>query len=138
MPSPAQAAANAANARLSTGPRTAEGKAHSSRNATRHGLASEQNFIARGEEEEFAQFSDSLFQQLAPVGILEMTEFDFILHSVWSLRRCRLIEAGLMERGLDSLLDERTGKTLDRLARYAAYHHRAYRGALKQLRAYQT
>ena len=38
MSSQAQIAANRANAQLSTGPRTEEGKAASSRNAYRHGL----------------------------------------------------------------------------------------------------
>jgi len=38
MASPAQIAANRANARKSTGPRTAEGKRASRRNALRHGL----------------------------------------------------------------------------------------------------
>jgi hypothetical protein len=39
MTSPRQTAANRANARRSTGPRTAAGRARSSRNATRHGLS---------------------------------------------------------------------------------------------------
>ena len=38
MVSARKLAANRANARLSTGPRTAAGKAHSARNAVRHGL----------------------------------------------------------------------------------------------------
>jgi hypothetical protein len=39
MTSPRKTAANRANARRSTGPRTAAGRARSSRNATRHGLS---------------------------------------------------------------------------------------------------
>ena len=40
--SPARLAANRANALRSTGPRTAEGKARSSQNATTHGLTASQ------------------------------------------------------------------------------------------------
>ena len=50
MSSPAQAAASAANALLSTGPRTDAGKGRSSRNAVTHGLTSKQLVIAPGEE----------------------------------------------------------------------------------------
>src|SRR5262245_26259937 len=120
MTSPARAAANAVNAQLSTGPRSEEGKALSSRNATRHGLTSQQNFIAPGEQEEFDELFDSLLQNLAPADGVEMLQFDTILHAAWSLRRCRTIEATLMEGGLEALLDERIAKTLDRLQRYAA------------------
>ena len=66
MTSPARAAANAANAQLSTGPRTEEGKTKSSRNALKYGLACEQNFIVPGEEEEFEELHKSLIENLAP------------------------------------------------------------------------
>jgi hypothetical protein len=43
-----------------------------------------------------------------------------------------------MTNGLDSLLDERTAKTLDCLQRYANSNHRAYFFALKELRVVQN
>lgn len=43
-----------------------------------------------------------------------------------------------MTNGLDSLLDERTAKTLDRLQRYAASNQRAYFSALRELRVVQN
>ena len=46
MFSEARQTANAANARLSTGPRTNEGKASSSQNARTHGLTAAQLVIA--------------------------------------------------------------------------------------------
>ena len=51
--SPAQLAANAANAQNSTGPRTSEGKTRSSQNSYKHGLTAREVVIAPGEQEEF-------------------------------------------------------------------------------------
>ena len=138
MSSPAQAAASAANALLSTGPRTDAGKARSSRNAVKHGLTSKQLVIAPGEEEEFADFHGSLLAQLAPEGALEMGLFNMLVHAGWNLQRFRVLEAQLMTNGIQSLLDESTAKALDRLQRYAASNQRSYYSALKELRTVQT
>ena len=138
MSSPAQAAASAANALLSTGPRTDAGKARSSRNAVKHGLTSKQLVIAPGEEEEFAEFHDSLLAQLAPEGALEVGLFNMLVHAGWNLQRFRTLEAQLMTNGVASLLDESTAKALDRLQRYAASNQRSYYSALKELRSVQT
>ena len=85
MSSPAQAAASAANALLSTGPRTDAGKARSSRNAVKHGLTSKQLVIAPGQEEEFAELHESLLAQLAPEGALEMGLFNMLVHAGWKV-----------------------------------------------------
>jgi hypothetical protein len=53
MISQAHQTANAANARLSTGPRTAEGKARSSQNVRTHGLTATELVIAAEDREEF-------------------------------------------------------------------------------------
>jgi hypothetical protein len=55
--SPAQLAANAANAQHSTGPRTTEGKDRSSQNASKHGLTAREVVIGAGEQEEFDSIS---------------------------------------------------------------------------------
>jgi hypothetical protein len=120
MTSTARAAANAANASLSTGPRTDEGKARSSRNAVKHGLTSRQLVIAPGQEDEFAELHDSLLAQLAPEGAIEMSLFNLLLHAAWNLQRFRTLEAQLIGTDFDAILDETTAKALDRLNRYAA------------------
>jgi hypothetical protein len=43
-----------------------------------------------------------------------------------------------MTNGLDSLLDERTAKTLDRLQRYSNSNQRSYFAALRELRTVQN
>jgi hypothetical protein len=138
MTASTRATANVANSQLSTGPRTEEGKARSSRNAVKHGLTSKHLVIAPGEEEEFAELHDSLLAQLSPDGALEMGLFRMLVHAAWNLERFRVLEAQLVTNGLDSLLDERTAKTLDRLQRYAASNQRAYFSALRELRVVQN
>src|SRR5262245_18890394 len=64
MASPAQVKANKANSKLSTGPRTAEGKARSSRNGTSHGLSAADVIVFPGEEQAFADLHTSLIQDL--------------------------------------------------------------------------
>ena len=138
MTASTRATANLANAQLSTGPRTEEGKSRSSRNAVKHGLTAKHLVIGPGEEEEFAELHDSLLAQLSPQGPLEMGLFNMLCHAAWNLERFRALEAQLMTSGLDSLLDERTAKALDRLQRYAASNQRAYFSALKELRTVQN
>ena len=138
MTSPARAAANAANAQLSSGPTTEAGKARSSRNAVKHGLTSKELVIAPGEEQEFTELHDALLDQLAPEGALEMGLFNMIVHAQWQLQRFRALEAQLTANGVDSLLDESTAKALDRLHRYAAANQRSYFKALKELSVIQN
>jgi hypothetical protein len=137
MTATARAAVNAANASLATGPRTEEGKARSSRNAVKHGLASKQLVHRPGERQEFAELHDSLLEQLAPEGALEMGLFSMVRHAAWSLQRFRTLEAQLMTNGLESLLDESTAARLDCLQRHTTANQRAYFSALKQLRDVQ-
>jgi hypothetical protein len=66
MTATARATANVANASLSTGPRTEEGKARSSRNAVKHGLTSKHLVIAPGEEQEFASTPPGTCNASAP------------------------------------------------------------------------
>jgi hypothetical protein len=138
MTSDAKAAANAANARLSTGPRTEEGKAVSSRNALKHGLTSKDLVVREDEREEFESLKSDLETELAPEGALETLTFNQILHAAWNLQRFRRLEAWLMAGDVDPILDDSAAKTLDRLYRYARTAERTYDRASKQLQALQT
>ena len=71
MSSEARQSANAANAQLSTGPRTAEGKARSSQNARTHGLTASQLFIPAESREEFDKLHDELQADIRPQGALQ-------------------------------------------------------------------
>jgi hypothetical protein len=67
-----------------------------------------------------------------------MSLFNTVVHAAWNLQGFRALEAQLMTNGLDSLLDERTAKALDRLQRSANSNRRAYFSALKELRVVQN
>ena len=134
-----QIEANRANARHSTGPSTEEGKAASSQNARVHGLCSRQLHIADAEESAiFASLRDALSLELAPFGELELLHFDALLHAQWNLRRCRMNEANLLASVPDPFLDPATRAALKTLAIYTARHERAFRSAMKELKALQN
>jgi hypothetical protein len=133
-----QAAANAANAQLSTGPRTEEGKARSSQNALKHGLTAKELVIREDEREEFEELRIDLTNHVEPEDPLEVVALNHAIHAVWNLKRYRRLEADLMANGLDPILDESSAKVLDRLHRYAGRAERAYYRAMEELRKLQT
>ena len=138
MATPAQQAANAANAQRSTGPRTAEGKACSAQNARTHGLTTRDLVVADGEREEFEQFQSSLLDEIRPAGELEATVFHQLVHAAWNLRRIRRLESELWQNEPNPLATDESSKPFDRLARYHARTERSYYRALKELKDLQT
>src|SRR3982074_1771785 len=71
MSSDAQIKANQANSKLSTGPSTEEGKAASSRNNFRHGLASGQLIIDGECQEDFDDLLRGLLEEHQPTNSTE-------------------------------------------------------------------
>jgi hypothetical protein len=92
MTSDAKRAANQRNARNSTGPRTATGKAASSRNSLRHGLLARETCLPDEDPREFARLREQLFAALDPDGVFEEACCDRIADSIWRLRRAGRIE----------------------------------------------
>ena len=129
--------ANQANARLSTGPQTPEGKARSSQNARKHGLSARQVVIAPQEREEFEDFLASYQDDLQPQGMLEQDLFNQLALAAWNLRRISRLEAGLATDG-DPLATESAAAALQRLARYHTRAERTFFRSLRELRALQT
>lgn len=96
MASERQIAANRANARFSTGPRTAEGKALVGRNAMTHGLTAYGGLLAGESPEEFFEMRRSVLEELAPESPIESELADRIVSLLWRLRRIPAFEAAIL------------------------------------------
>jgi hypothetical protein len=131
--------ANAANAQLSTGPRTEEGKRQSSQNARTHGLTAQHPVIPDEDRAAFDQLRAQLLAETKPQGTLQQIIFEELVHSAWNLRRVRAMEAELNASAPDALLtnDEPAAK-LERLARHHTRIERAFFRSLRELKALQT
>ncbi len=79
--------ANRANARKSTGPKSAQGKKAVSQNARRHGILSTHLVLEGESREDFDRLLATLQAELSPVGLLEMTLVERIAVSMWRQRR---------------------------------------------------
>jgi len=101
-----QLAANRANAALSTGPRTPEGKARSSRNARRHGFAASDFAVVRLEDlEAVARLKDDLVAVYQPVNSQELFAIERVALAQHALLRCARLESGLFTTCLNEALD---------------------------------
>jgi hypothetical protein len=83
------------NARASTGPRTVEGKARTSRNAVSSGLFSTRDFVRPEEAADYAELRDTLWDELHPSTLLETTQTAEIVSATWRLHRCAALETAL-------------------------------------------
>ena len=144
MSTPAQIAANIANAQSSTGPRTETGKATSAKNGITLGLFTATDFIRPSEQETYAELQLQLNCDLAPVGVLETTLVDEIRRATWKLRRCAQVEANLANSADDDTLDPlesddtRAEKIQRSVDRARAQAHRLLHKCTAELRKLQT
>jgi len=97
--SPAQLAANRANAQLSTGPRTPAGLQKSSRNAVKSALTGRTVLLPSDDVQEYAAFLAQFHADLAPVGALESELVQIIVDCHWRLRRIQELEYALYNHG---------------------------------------
>ena len=80
-----QTAANQANAKKSTGPRTKEGKANSKMNAVTHGLLSQYTVMSGEDADQFEALRTMLCEEFKPVGGYEETLADDLAGHYWRL-----------------------------------------------------
>ena len=141
--------ANRRNAQRSTGPKTQAGKAASSRNATRHGLAGNSIVVLPTEDpDDLDQLTATITAEFKPAGDTE----EFFVHQMiaarWKLLRIQRLEAGAYDEIFEAETDRWTpadpdrrvldklscsGNILEKLERYAAAADRLYTKSLRQL-----
>jgi hypothetical protein len=92
---------NRQNALQSSGPKTANGKRNSSRNATKHGFFAEEFLLTDEEKVEYRTLQRTLGEQLQPTTVLQCFAVEKITCCCW---RCKLA-ARLEARRLSVLLE---------------------------------
>jgi hypothetical protein len=95
-----------------TGPRTVEGKAKSSMNALKHGLAARTPLIPGEDEEEFKEFVWDVVEDLRPQGPVQAELAQRVAVLMWKRRRL----AGAEEQALCELRERYAARTSRRLA----------------------
>ena len=88
-----QIAANRKNALLSTGPKTMEGKAIVSGNATKHGILTSKVFVQEGLQEEFSKMREGFYLEFQPKGDLETFLLERVISCAWRLALITQVEA---------------------------------------------
>ncbi len=146
MATAAQVIANQANAQHSTGPKTTEGKAASSRNAVAHGLSSPFTVLAHESQEEFNELIDCLTAEHQPANPHQAFLVDQLATSQWQLARAQRLITNAFEQlaavvpdpaDADARIVARMFETnpnaLTTLQRYAAQAERSYYKAYTSL-----
>jgi hypothetical protein len=98
-PSERRLAANRANAQLSTGPTTSEGKAVSSLNAVKTGLTGRTVLLPIEDADAYEAHMARYQEEFQPVGEREKTLVQNLADTQWRLNRIPSLEAGLFALG---------------------------------------
>src|SRR4051812_37783949 len=92
-------AANRANAQVSTGPTTSEGKAKSSLNAVKTGLTGRTVLLPSEDAALYRAHVERFHQELQPIGERETTLVQNLADTQWRLNRIPGLEAALFALG---------------------------------------
>ena len=103
MLSQAQIDANRRNAKKSTGPVSAEGKAACALNALKSGIYASSHVIPGEDPAELEALTDAYFHQYQPADPTQLALVDTLAATEWTQRRLRRIEAELWAFQIDSL-----------------------------------
>lgn len=128
-----RAETNRANAQLSTGPRTPEGKSASSLNALRHGLTAQSPVIPGEDAAAYDAFVKDFLDSLKPSGALERELVLTIADTSWRLNRASRLESGALAANAEDSL-----KLLNSLSTHAQRLSRQREKAIQQVRQIQA
>lgn len=139
--SAAKIAANIANSKKSTGPRTAEGKEKVSRNARKHGFTCARLYVPAGMESLLAEIEAEYRAAIHPEGLLEEDLFLQLRNARFNMERAQLLmdDLGLAsDTELDPLADPELRKDYLIYHRYFAQAQSTFLRMLNELRKLQT
>jgi hypothetical protein len=126
MSTPAQIAANQANALASTGPTSEIGRKTVSANAVKHGFCSKVHTLLPGEEDPFAEYLQGYIKTYVPLGAPEEDLVRSLADNSWRLQKITALERALLIR-LETVEPEAYDDTLKELRRMSTYGHRTQR-----------
>ena len=148
MATQAQITANRQNAQSSTGAKTPEGKAASSKNATKHGLSSSFNVLAHEDQDEFDALLDRLEAEHEPSNHHQAFLAGQLAKTWWLLCRAQRLEAKAFDHlaGVQFEEDDADARIIAQmfktnpnayvsLQRYAVQAERSYYKAYRELKA---
>ena len=125
MASPAQIAANRANAQKSTGPRSVEGKSASRFNALKHGIDAASIVIPGEDPADYDALVADYHRDFRPQSPSETFHVDTMLRADWQKRRLQRVEADLHRTLLaETPGDSPAAKLLARVQRQIAAFER--------------
>ena len=95
-------AANRANAQKSTGPKTPQGKAYSSQNATTHGMLASIAVLRSENPEAFDAFVQVHVDRIHPVDDIESAICYQMAALTWRIRRATAVETHMMDLAMET------------------------------------
>ena len=130
MTTSAQLAANQANAQHSTGPKTPEGKAISTRNNFKHGCSGAFTVLPWESQNEFDLLLGSLREEHKPSGLTETILVDKMAQAIWLSKRAQMLQHVTFNQELPTCDDQ---KQLALYLRYQTTNERAFHKCLNAL-----
>ena len=139
--------ANRRNAQLSTGPRTAAGKARVAQNRTTHALTGAHTLLPGEDPQAYATLLATLFDEHAPATETEAHQVELLAHTQWKLRRAAQLEIDALvssSRPAAEATNAGSGSSFTltddvmRAVRYQASIRRSYSLALAELHRLQS
>ncbi len=141
MATQAQINANRTNAKKSTGPKTAEGRAASASNSTKHGLQANPTTIFENNPRERSQYDSlkaKLLLQCLPEGELELQTFERYVFALFQSDRARQMEIDAQERWLNEPTNPTHFQQMQQMLKLGAAQERRADKALQEFKKIQT
>ena len=110
MSTKAKTKANRQNARKSTGPRTAEGKATVSKNAVKHGLFAAEAVITGENQADYELYRDQFLAELLPVEMVESMLAARVVSLSWRLQRAERMQNQSIEDVIEHKVTNRSAR----------------------------